>query len=439
NVRRFCSEACIKGHRSSHCKHTDRPLFEVKRKGRPVTQCETCRDLRKSKKINAKCICDESMKVMNSHKGKAATVVETRRLDTKYKRCIPVHPTLPNGLKDLLEQYGEDGSHGKADLVSSLRVGSLTNLFLLLGCGCGGDACTCAASGGSCCSTKKSSAENAPSSCCKPGSLQGRYSIRKTKRVRQHSPGPELPPFLFPQDDVITLPPLPTTFESQESYAMPPMSTITSFAGSGCTCGVQCACPGCVEHRGPSTASSSGSRDCGDSVCIHCLFPEVPAPATNTAGHSHSMDSFWKTAASIPPPPENWKHGSLSDVGSLNPFDVSLYPPPKTPTSSTSAVFQLVNLPKLECCGGNCGCPNGSCDCGTACDGCCTRHSSLKAASEAAEKEKAVMSPLAPVVWQLHGIEYLGTGPFVERCWDIDKSHTCYEPNKEIRDGSTYY
>ncbi|GAW09197.1 ACE transcription factor 2 [Lentinula edodes] len=33
NSKKFACEACIKGHRSSTCSHTDRPLFEVKKKG----------------------------------------------------------------------------------------------------------------------------------------------------------------------------------------------------------------------------------------------------------------------------------------------------------------------------------------------------------------------------------------------------------------------
>jgi hypothetical protein len=52
------SETCIKGHRSSTCKHTDRALFEIKKKGRPVTQCEHCRELRKTKQVHVKCICE---------------------------------------------------------------------------------------------------------------------------------------------------------------------------------------------------------------------------------------------------------------------------------------------------------------------------------------------------------------------------------------------
>lgn len=53
-----CSESCIKGHRSSSCHHTDRPLFEIKKKGRPVSQCEKCRELRQSKKVHSKCTCN---------------------------------------------------------------------------------------------------------------------------------------------------------------------------------------------------------------------------------------------------------------------------------------------------------------------------------------------------------------------------------------------
>ncbi|KZT39511.1 hypothetical protein SISSUDRAFT_984745, partial [Sistotremastrum suecicum HHB10207 ss-3] len=51
-------QTCIKGHRSSSCYHTDRPLFEIKKKGRPITQCEHCRELRKTKQLHIKCHCD---------------------------------------------------------------------------------------------------------------------------------------------------------------------------------------------------------------------------------------------------------------------------------------------------------------------------------------------------------------------------------------------
>ncbi|KAL7415969.1 hypothetical protein BDY24DRAFT_327173, partial [Mrakia frigida] len=48
----------LPGHRSSSCTHTDRPLFEIKKKGRPATQCTHCRELRKTKQVHVKCMCE---------------------------------------------------------------------------------------------------------------------------------------------------------------------------------------------------------------------------------------------------------------------------------------------------------------------------------------------------------------------------------------------
>ncbi|KAI7903775.1 uncharacterized protein BX663DRAFT_406302, partial [Cokeromyces recurvatus] len=49
---------CIfQGHRTSYCDHRDRILFIVNKKGRPLTQCKECRELRISKRIHKKCLC----------------------------------------------------------------------------------------------------------------------------------------------------------------------------------------------------------------------------------------------------------------------------------------------------------------------------------------------------------------------------------------------
>ncbi|CAG8535014.1 1601_t:CDS:2 [Ambispora gerdemannii] len=53
---------CIKGHRSTACHHSDRPLSIIKRKGRPITQCAHCRELRKTQKVHVKCTCNEKKK-----------------------------------------------------------------------------------------------------------------------------------------------------------------------------------------------------------------------------------------------------------------------------------------------------------------------------------------------------------------------------------------
>ena len=37
----------------------DRPIFEIKKKGRPPSQCQKCRDLRKYKDSHVKCSCND--------------------------------------------------------------------------------------------------------------------------------------------------------------------------------------------------------------------------------------------------------------------------------------------------------------------------------------------------------------------------------------------
>ncbi|KAG5459571.1 MAG: hypothetical protein BJ554DRAFT_15 [Olpidium bornovanus] len=46
-----------RSHRTSSCRHFDRDLIEIKRKGRPQTQCDSCRDARKSRLVHPKCVC----------------------------------------------------------------------------------------------------------------------------------------------------------------------------------------------------------------------------------------------------------------------------------------------------------------------------------------------------------------------------------------------
>ncbi|CEI93739.1 Putative Copper fist transcription factor [Rhizopus microsporus] len=64
--KKFACLSCIKGHRSSKCEHVDRELIEIKRKGRPVTQCERCRQLRKTKQMHLKCECRLKQKTLRS-------------------------------------------------------------------------------------------------------------------------------------------------------------------------------------------------------------------------------------------------------------------------------------------------------------------------------------------------------------------------------------
>ncbi|KAI9280589.1 copper fist DNA binding domain-containing protein [Umbelopsis sp. AD052] len=57
NNTKYSCMSCVKGHRSSRCTHSNRPLVPIRRKGRPATQCETCRELRRTRHIHIKCLC----------------------------------------------------------------------------------------------------------------------------------------------------------------------------------------------------------------------------------------------------------------------------------------------------------------------------------------------------------------------------------------------
>lgn len=49
-----------KGHRSSLCSHRDRPLLPIRRKGRPISQCDRCREQRLKYSVHQKCVCRQS-------------------------------------------------------------------------------------------------------------------------------------------------------------------------------------------------------------------------------------------------------------------------------------------------------------------------------------------------------------------------------------------
>jgi len=67
--------------------------------------------------------------------------------------------------------------------------------------------------------------------------------------------------------------------------------------------------------------------------------------------------------------------------------------------------FGLVNLPKLECCGGRCSCPAGGCSCGKGCDGDCAEHGqSMRSAAgplsrRALDATEATPWPPARATW----------------------------------------
>ena len=80
------SESCIKGHRSSSCHHTDRALYEIKKTGRPVSQCEKCRELRKPKRMHSKCTCGSGFDSQAS--GSVTPALPTLASTSRRKSCL---------------------------------------------------------------------------------------------------------------------------------------------------------------------------------------------------------------------------------------------------------------------------------------------------------------------------------------------------------------
>lgn len=387
NSKKFACESCIKGHRSSSCHHTDRPLFEIKKKGRPVSQCAKCRELRQSKKFHSKCTCNHSIEEAPAMQPLASSS------GAKTKRFIPIVPALPNGLRDVL---GRSSSSQSFPVDSRQTVNSLLNpcdCKTLWNCQC--DAKTTSPSVPAYASRSTDAlstlarAAATMSSCCggpsstDPGPSRYQRTLTASKEIprsrspdgppnhasherhKKHpsyqvsTPGPDLAPILY-------IPSSPLASTSIPNFpSMPPMSEFTSLAGSGCTCGVKCACPGCAEHQGIS-ATSDGRRNCADG-CGTCIDPSLgmalPSPKSSQTSTS-ILDRFFATAAALPPPPTHRKTSSYH----LDPMNTTVYSP-----SMGQQIFPFgsVTLPKLECCGGQCNCPDGRCHCRASCVGCC--------------------------------------------------------------------
>ncbi|KAJ7480050.1 hypothetical protein B0H11DRAFT_1265277 [Mycena galericulata] len=386
NNKKFACESCIKGHRSSSCHHTDRPLFEIKKKGRPVSQCEKCRELRQSRRVHSKCNCPQ-----DETPSRGLLLPSS---SSKSRRYIPIVPALPNGLRDVLPA----ASRSPVPPDSRQRVDSLLNP-----CNCRSVwKCKCRATDAAPTSRQAVEARaasglanlaRAAALCCSadphssPAPVVGNASAkRQTSRpaspahhkrpkhinTERSSTGPDLPPILF--NEASPSPSVPTF------ATMPPMSMITSLAGSGCTCGLECACPGCVEHRGPEHAAKdrrSCADGCGTCVDAHAgiALPghESPTSSTLTSQISDSIiDQFLARAAALPAPPSNRKMGV--GVG-IDPMNIMVYPAAAL-ESKRGVPFGLVGLPKLVCCGGQCSCPSGTCDCRKTCNGGCLEHRS---------------------------------------------------------------
>lgn len=54
---KYACHACVRGHRVSNCRHADRPLLHINKKGRPPSLCTHCRTIYRSRKRKIRCSC----------------------------------------------------------------------------------------------------------------------------------------------------------------------------------------------------------------------------------------------------------------------------------------------------------------------------------------------------------------------------------------------
>jgi hypothetical protein len=153
-------------------------------------------------------------------------------------------------------------------------------------------------------------------------------SRRSSDTATSHTSTPpvhNLPPLVFPEV------PGPTP-------VVPPFSTFTTLAGTGCTCGLTCQCPGCPTHH---SRPGVDSRNAQAQDCMSCVDPTLRVIDQNDSRGSYLespvLEKFLAIAQRVPPPP--------------------------------TAGGKPVELPKL-CCGGSCAC-GGACGCSGDCTGCC--------------------------------------------------------------------
>ncbi|KAH9927545.1 hypothetical protein B0H21DRAFT_763171 [Amylocystis lapponica] len=430
--RKYACETCIKGHRSSTCKHTDRPLFEIKKKGRPVTQCEHCRELRKTKQVHVKCMCGLK------DDGEGASVSGQGGVKA------PAGAAFPSGLPETLETSvtlqmlsdGSDSEHGSSASCNCKNTGS---------CHCAtpraprtkryGKATKSRGSRGSVDGHRPASREDSPPRMSQPAALvvnansgdyrpvlprpaqpqlvfssagpthdaslaskahasrfqsnsQMHYSPYGRAYEYMHSSDAERSIVQYQATDAFSAvaPPIPSWVSTLN---VPPIGGSSSVL---CGCGPSCGCPGCAEHRGPNVDAAAPCEN--PATCMSCLdcamfsLPESLPPGTEErieAPQLQAIDDWIRQVSSTASITTLQSHSPSGSIGShaVDPPPHSLpgqfdmrFDPNMLQTYALWGEMQGGPLAHAtpapeECCGGRCKCPAGFCTCAADCCGCC--------------------------------------------------------------------
>ncbi|EPT01285.1 hypothetical protein FOMPIDRAFT_1161920, partial [Fomitopsis schrenkii] len=300
--KKYACEACIKGHRASVCQHSDRQLFEIKRKGRPVSQCQHCRDLRKTKQVHVRCTCalrssdegdttDPACQCDQTGECNCCTIrtpysgrkpkardskasVTPERSQSQAPTITPVDivgAALVNGKRPILPKP-MDQQHVFAPVFPPSHA-SGSNLQL--------------------------DPQPTLHSCCSGPSVPPMAAGHAPPYVEPvvpqethftHMTAPSSDPNAYAPDlnAWLTMFTSPTPVE-ESAPAPPPSWTVDNF--SLCECGSGCGCSACPEH---GSAAGNGSSSCSGpdhdtcSSCLDCALVSVPLPQTNHLGVQES-------------------------------------------------------------------------------------------------------------------------------------------------------
>ncbi|KIR33342.1 ligand-regulated transcription factor [Cryptococcus deuterogattii MMRL2647] len=405
NDKKFACEKCIKGHRVSACTHTDRPLFEVKKKGRPSTQCKHCKEKRKTagSSVHTKCQCGASdsktlkdilASVNAAHASANASAGASAAANTSVEPEFETRkgqpgskPTFPRGLKDVHElAAAANGLQGLREDDQAVRAAERTVQALLNPCKCElGGPCTC-------CQIKT-----------KPRKKHSGHELENAASVGATPPGGGCcGSSVVSRDDVATRH-SPTSINSSETVHHPPQTAPMLHK-------TRLFSPYSTDLRRRDSSSSTGSRTPGwaspravrppptrirpltdmrrlMSAALNqdgTLASEIPRsvvglptlPGIESFDTSANVENGEKSedvdmplafptsedvvigacvqsiaqliciaASQVPPPPPN-------RTDSLNPHDTRILPPSASLSDDAARTMGIVPLKPLECCGG---------------------------------------------------------------------------------------
>lgn len=239
--RKYACEACIRGHRAYSCSHTARQLHQVRSKGRPNTQCDTCKSKRMTGAFHGKCSCS-AMEGPVSNKSSAMRCASTALLGEDMAKLS----SIEEGVHAISNRKTQDGSLSLRSLV---------------------DRCQCNMTGFCLCCKTQVLREN-----LRPVLAQGTNSTPCYRDgQRMFSGFPPLSSYPLPQTDQIGKWYSTGGLEVKTPNGMT-TEVVDANVSTLCQCGSRCSCPRCRREDTPLSREvrSSGDVEKCPGACFAC-------------------------------------------------------------------------------------------------------------------------------------------------------------------------